>query len=235
MIKFQTESIFIVSIYPGKLKPILKHHGLEPTLFRHDGTPTPRTTIYELVPVPAGAPPHIIEVHDGFERTIDLDLKPSANPVDCRAIAHSLVNTWAAGIPNLPEGARRGIAISDVSNPSQEFLDNLRVAQNAYFEWFYNQASFLAKNNHADMVTDEMKLAAKYLDREEVWSNPNLIQTLVPCPACGEKIISTAVKCRFCSTILRALPEDLARLNPGSKPGIIPKLPGGSPHKPEAA
>lgn len=81
-------------------------------------------------------------------------------------------------------------------------VEEARKELQAFFVAEFNQAdSAWATTGKRMAISDLGREAARYLGMTPPWVTEMSVRN-VPCPACGENIKSTAVKCRFCQTVL---------------------------------
>jgi hypothetical protein len=211
--KYVADSVYIASIWPGKLNPIQKMVGAEPDDSKG------RCTTYQLAPVPRRAKACVIEVTDGFETCRDWIQSAeqgreinNLRPVDCKQIAANLVAEWAGGFVDSPHGAGLGIRIISGSVPHEDELREMHNELSAFCEWSFQEAERHARLNEWREITATMRECAKWLGRDRLWSEPQKSGDLVPCAACQTPISNKALVCPQCGTKLKALTPELAKL-----------------------
>lgn len=213
MAKWQPDTHYIASIYPGDLDAIALNHGPSPD--RTKG----RRTIYRLTPVPraeARTKPCVIQVADAFEDVIDLFGGPKAKqpkPIDSAETVRNLLQYWTGNMVGVPSGASPGIIEIANTFPTKAEFERMFEMQTLYFEWGYQRGEQLHRENNWKEITGAMKLGALWLRREPIWANPAQVSEMVACPLCKGMIDPTASVCIHCSRTIRALPKELAALN----------------------
>lgn len=87
--------------------------------------------------------------------------------------------------------------------PSQKDEDNARAKLAAHLKRQYDIAdSLYARTRNRMAISDEARVAARYFGLTPEWAQAEEIAIEVPCKICGEKVKSTALKCRHCGEIL---------------------------------
>ena len=212
--KYVAESVTIASIWPGKLPPLQKYVGEHPRDTRG------RCTTYELEPVPRGGKTFTLEVYDGFESVRDWIESAEqgtqivkSNPVDCREIAENLVREWAGNFVDVPANAGLGIKIIRGSVPHVDELRDMKEELSRFANWQFQKAEQHARLNEWKEISETMRVCAKWLGQDRIWSEPQKAGELTACAACRETISSLASVCPKCGTKLKALPPELAALN----------------------
>lgn len=230
MARYQAEALYIASIYPGQLEAQMKYHGdstdpREGRAKRYWIPPVPRLERPELpdevknvkITKAHGRWCAILEVCDAFEN-VPNPLKADGgrmhfdlSPVDCREIATNLHRYWGGNFVDLPAGATPGMMIIKGTVPNEDEMRQMVVQQQAFYEYRLMQGDKCARENNWKEFTQQMRDAVAYLGKERPWSG-GMITT--DCPACMEQIPSGASICSHCGTRLKALPKDIALLNP---------------------
>lgn len=222
MAKYVADSLWIASIYPGKLWPITKYVGPNPN------PRSPRATVYRLEPVSRGKKPFMLEVSDAFENVpnpqeasesnradrIGANMVFNSKPVTCQELAANLIQEWAGGMVGLPSGALPGIATVIGTVPTQAELERITEQQTMFFEYLFQEGEKLHRLNDWKGITQTMRDACQWLGHERVWSTPASSSSVTNCPACRQIIPVDASVCHHCGTRVKALPVDLAALNP---------------------
>jgi len=185
----------IVSIYPDNLQKRVRHNGI---------------TLYQLPASPRGAY-SLLRVYDTVEwinRPDPMDGKPHFMPMPIPAIvvADDLVATWAGDTLGKRSGFSPGIAVIAGDEPTNNELSDLRVRQNALFDWYIKDAHGKHTRGQTTEITDIHRLAAKQmLDKgaERLPWYPTVIFAAVKdCIACGEQINAKSKVCDKCNTNL---------------------------------
>lgn len=88
----------------------------------------------------------------------------------------------------------------------QKFEPMLVEAKEKQVNWF-KRLIFLADDDWAKYhrhltITDTQRFAAKYLKITREWSIEVNPTDFKPCPACANQILSAAIRCQHCSTVL---------------------------------
>lgn len=222
MAKYVPDSKWIASIYPGKLPPITKYHGQDPNPRK------PRATVYSLDPVARGKKPFMLEVIDSFENVpnpmkaaesqkserIGSNMVFDSAPVACEQIVENLIQEWAGGMVGVPVGAQMGIMAIIGTVPTQAELILMTEMQTKFFEYMFQEGERLDRQREWKGIRQPMVDAAIWLGRDRLWSSPSLSTEMVPCPACKKDIPADSIICNVCGIKLRALPPELAALNP---------------------
>ncbi len=242
MPRYQAEVVYLASIYPGKLAPIIMYHGDSPN--PHHG----RAKRYVMPPIVRGEKPvvpedcknvrihkasnqyvAVLEIADAFEnipnptKSDGMRMVFDSGPVSCTQIAENLEQTWGGNFIGLPDGAGPGIKIIAGTIPTQDELERLMEMQGRYYEFRLSQGDQLASENQWKEITREMRDAAAYLGKERVWASGARTED---CPACGMQIPMGRAICHHCHTRLRELPASVAGLNQAQAQTHAPVLPG---------
>lgn len=229
MASYRPDVKFIASIYPGPMPVIQRAYGITP----HDtGKGASRSTTFRLEPVPRGGKPFVLEVYDSFESIIDVmglqgntaraGEKPRIpKPVPVETIVADLLNIWTGGLFNVPNGAAPGIIEIVNSAPTQAEIAKMNKMQTLYFSFLFNEAEKIFRGDKTALgawtdIIPNMRLAADWLGEKRVWSDPEAIRNLEPCPVCKSLIQKEVYRCPSCQTVLRALPAELAKLQPSA-------------------
>lgn len=235
MAKYQAESRFIASIYPGDLEIIVRPHG-------HDPNPNKgRSTRYWIKPVPRDGKAEVLEVLDAFESILDVagsaeSRRQLFNPrtVDCDNIVRDLMLNWCGRLTNLPQGGSLGIKVIGRSEvPTQADLKEMKEGlSRTYQQWFIEGEQFYRQNDWKS-IRKIHRDAAIWLGEKKLWAEPELAAKdmieLIPCMACYELINPNAFVCSKCGVRLKALPPHLQELNPGSDLELLTRPAPGQP------
>lgn len=234
MAKYVAESVWIASIYPGAMPPITKNVGPKPS------PRSERATVYRLKPVPRDRwkKPHLLEVTDAFENVpnpikaaesnrgdrIGANMVFDTSPVPCEEIAANLIQEWAGNMVGIPPGASPGIMQIVGTTPTEAELEQLFRMQSLFFEYLFQEGEKLARVHDYKGITQTMRDASVWLGHERVWSVPQDSKAVSNCPACTKVINAAALVCEHCGTRVKALPPELAALNPALPGPINPPL-----------
>lgn len=213
MARYQAESVFIASIYPGKLETIRRNYGPSRESV---GPNSRRSTSFELEPVAKGKKPFIIEVIDSFQdipNWMSGRKETIAKPVTCQEIADDLLGRWTGGLFNVPGGAKPGIIQIAGTQPTASEMSEMRMFQTRYFEYLFNEGEKLHDKKQWDNITETMRLAADGLGRSVTWANPAIAMDFGPCPLCATSIPNWVSVCSGCGNTIRTMPAEIAALN----------------------
>lgn len=213
MARYQAESVFIASIYPGKLEPIRRNYGPSRESV---GPGSRRSTLFDLEPVARSAKPFLLEVIDSFQdiqNWISGRKEVISKPVTCQEIADDLLGRWTGGLFNVPGGAKPGIIQIAGTQPTAAELKEMRMVQTAYFEYLFNEGQKLDTKKDWSNITEPMKLGADWLGRNVTWANPAIAMEYGPCPLCATQIPNWVSVCSGCGKTVRAMPAEIAALN----------------------
>jgi hypothetical protein len=222
MAKYTADTITIASIWPGTLEPKIMYHGADPD------PKSPRATRYWIEPVKRNSrPPYrLLLVSDSFENIADYTNaeggKPEfiSRPVMCEHIVENLLRYWAGNMVGVPAGAAPGIIAlkgeagkDGYAIPHSTELDTMFRMQTMFAEDQFQKGERLAAEREWKGITQTMRDMARWLGRDRPWSTPELTMKVIDCPACRQPIPDDAYICHHCGTRVKALPDDLARLN----------------------
>jgi hypothetical protein len=222
MAKYTADCLVIASIWPGKLEPKTMYHGLD------QDPRSGRSTRYWIEPVKKGSrPPYkLLTISDSFESVPDLNELASENyhgrnamtskPVACEEIAENLVQFWAGHMVGIPPGAAPGIIILPKGReiPHDNDVNRMFQMQTMFAEFCFTQGERLAAERDWKGITETMRVMAKWLGHARPWNSPEMVNEAADCPACKQPIPKEAFVCHHCGTKIKALPPELAALNP---------------------
>jgi hypothetical protein len=234
MARYVADSKYIASIFPGNLDRIKLYHGVNPK------PGSGRATVYCLPPVPREGRPVIpedltnvkhvkqngrhfvvLEVSDAFENILN-PLKSAesgtrvwdSGPVPCEEIIGTLMKHWTGNMVGVPPGATPGVMVINNSTPSQDETAIMLRAQNAFYEYMFQEGERLARENDWKHITDNMRDACDWLGHKRNWAHPGNSQSTINCPECKQPILADANVCHHCRTRLRPVSPELAALQP---------------------
>lgn len=214
MARYQADSLFVASIYPGKLDPIRRNYG--PSIAA-TGMKALRSTVFQFKPVPRGGKADVIEVFDSFQSVPSWvnggNKEMIDKPVTCQEIVSDILASWTGGLFNVPEGAKPGVIMISASQPTKAESDEMKLFQTRYFEYLFNEGEMLHSKKDWSSITATMRLGAEWLGRNAVWSDPGIAAKTEPCPACGQTIPNWVSVCSHCGSRVRAMSPELAALN----------------------
>lgn len=204
MAKYEAESFYVASIYPGQLEPVKLYHGTSPDARQG------RCTTYTMKPVARGKKACTIEVFDAFETVIDPMqtmqqgvVTRTPRPVSGQNTADVLVSYWAANIHGMPQGAGPGVMRIVGTVPTEQEKAIMTAQLSKYAEWRFMKGERLHAEKKIDQITDEMVLMAKWLGRQTAWSDPGMALEMVECPECTGLIKPHAKVCIHCKRAVK--------------------------------
>jgi hypothetical protein len=157
---------------------------------------------------------------DGFEDVIDMGSLSIHNskarqpkPVDARETVENLLRIWTGNMVGVPPGASPGVIEIANTFPTKTESEEMIERQTLYAEFLFTEGERLDREKNWKEITGAMKIMAKWLGKQTLWSEPGRVSDMVPCPACGGQILPRIPKCIHCGTQLRPFPKDLAALN----------------------
>lgn len=232
MARYVADSIYIASIYPGRLERIKLYHGSNPK------AGSGRATVYCLPPVPREGRPEIpedltnvkavkqggrhfvvLEVSDSFEnilnplRSAESGVKVwDSGPVPCEEIVRTLIQHWTGNLMGVPPGAAPGVMVITNSAPSQQETEHMLKMQNAFYEYMFQEGERLARENDWKHITETMRDACDWLGHKRNWAHPGNSNSTINCPECKQPILADANVCYHCRTRLRPVSSELAAL-----------------------
>lgn len=210
MSRYQADSKFVCSIYPGELPAFKSMTGPDAPVN------SPRCQVFHHPGVAKGGKPMVVEIKDSFENVFDVQgsthrrQAKMAKPVTCEEITRNLLNYWAGNMVDVPPGIGPGIMEIANSAPTTAELEHMNSMQTAFFEYMFSMGEkhFLAKTFKE--ISKPMFLAAEWFGRTVNWASTTAAANLVPCGACKQQIPSDASVCHICGTKLKALPKEIA-------------------------
>lgn len=222
MAKYTADSKFIASIWPGELPIIRKYVGV------HPNPRSGRCTPYQLKPVSRGGKPFCLEVSDAFENRPNPVKAAENNPGDrigssmafdsvivpCEEILANLLQEWTGGMIDMPIGGGMGIMAINGTVPTQAEHEQMMGELTIMFEHLFQEGERFHRQNEWKSITGFMRLSAEWLGHERIWSTPQRSVDTIACPNCRQNISSQAFLCQHCGLKLKALPPELAALNP---------------------
>jgi hypothetical protein len=222
--EYKLNSKFLCSVYPGKLEPIVRSYGI------HHDARKGRRTVFQFQPVDRFAQDtkkrySVIEVVDSWEN-IPNPTKPTprsdgrmpfdSGPVACEEIVKDLLNVWCGSILGLPTGVTPGVMEIINSVPTQAELEKLYQKQAEFAQYMVQEGDRLAADKKMKQITNPMRESVKYLQAKRDWADPGAAADNTSCPACRQLIHSEQIVCHHCRTQLKALPPNLAAVNPAA-------------------
>lgn len=220
MATYHAESVFIASIYPGKLEPIRRNYGPSRESV---GPNAKRSTRFELKPVAKGKKPFILELVDSFQNVPSYTTgrkEMVSTPVSCQEIADDVLGRWTGGLFNVPGGAKPGIILIAGTGPTAAELSEMRMFQTRYFEYLFNEGEKLHDKKQWDNITEPMRIGADWLGRNVTWANPAIAMDFGPCPLCGQNVANWVSVCASCGKTIRTMPAEIAALNKPEPPAV---------------
>lgn len=208
----QYESRYICSIFPLKTSPARINAGTGPR------PKDPRCTTFELKPVKRGDPPFVLEVPDMHENIPDPMHPTRGGQVSwqsilfpCDEAVKQLLNDWREHqvYPGKP-----GIMEIAGPTPTKEELQQLHEMQVPYLEALFAEADRYYEAKKSEFIQRHHRDAAEWLGYDRAWTDLMRAGKITLCPACHEQILETAAVCRSCGLRLKALPPEIAALNP---------------------
>jgi hypothetical protein len=217
--RFSINHTTICSVYPGDLTHRLLHSpsGAGRTNYFIPAVPLDDPSAYELLHV-WDAWATTLDTASTLASSMDTDStgagesgkKYQLSPVPSRTIAYDLVRHWAGDAPGARVGLTIGVGTIAGDVPSEEELASLRGIQSAYFRFLVEQAHTYHAQGLTKEITDYHRRALRWLGSEDAPWYPKIERSIMKqCPACDERIKSTAVVCQHCRT---NLPEYYAAL-----------------------
>jgi hypothetical protein len=158
----------------------------------------------------------VLEVCDCFQSELDVKTGKytQSSLVDVDSIVEDLVGKWAGNIFDAPPGSGPGIMAVANSAPSQAELEAMRTRQTVYFQDQYSRGQLAHNEARHSEITATMRLAAEWLGMKTIWSDPAILRDSKPCPFCTMVIPEIALVCPHCHRAVKAIPKELASLQP---------------------
>jgi len=201
--RFRRDSRFIASVYPDSPLPIDRPF---------DGWHT-----FKIDACPKGTAPQLLEVFDCFQIEPDFLQRNNKHEVLIfhEQVIGDLLKHWAATPMGAPAGCGPGIGVIAGPEPTEEEIAGLIERQTVMFTWQYHEGQRMAQQHDWRGIDRHVRLAAAWLGMDEIWARDLHKSDVEPCPACHAPISKGVYICIACGTVLRALPPELAELQPG--------------------
>ena len=235
MARYTPDAQYIASIFPSALERIVQYHGPEqntrssrctvyqmPRVLRGQQPELPdfknsqNLARVQTMKISAKNWCAVMEIPDAFENVPDIaqewtgkgQMPMTARPIRCEHIAQNLITTWAHSITGLPSGAAPGMMVIGANTtPTQEQIEQMHAMQNAFYEFRLAEGDKLFNLKNLDAITQQMKDAAIYLNKERTWSGAYGAVGTVDCPHCFSPVHPRATVCPHCRRDMKSAEE----------------------------
>lgn len=226
--KYQSNSKYLCSVYPGVLPEIVRNYGTNPDAKQG------RRSVFRFKPVDRFAKKQaerydVMEIIDSWEN-IPNPSKPVQNkgrmpfdsgPVPCDEIVRDIMNVWCGSILGLPTGVVPGIMEIANSVPTEAEKIELDRRQAAFAQYMLQEGDRLNTEKRMKEITNAMRESARWLQQHRDWADPSAAADKVPCPACTQLVSNVQAVCHHCRTQIKALPAEIAALNQQAKQPVL--------------
>lgn len=214
-------SIYLASVYPGKLEPIARSYG--PSYDTKGG----RRTVFKFKPADRFANRQkdrydVMEIVDSWE-DVPNPSKPvivnngrmptDSRLVPCEEIVKDLLKVWCGSTVGLPSGVTPGVMVIANSVPTQAEFEKLEAMQTSFAQYMTQEGDRLYAAKEMKAITPQMRESVKYLGYRRDWSDPKAVINNAECPECRQLIHADQAVCHHCKVRLKPMSPELAALN----------------------
>lgn len=178
----------IISIYPMTL-----------TLERPWGTAVGRYYTKYVIPAAPRDGYSFLEVEPAWQSVYyGEDIGYRWEMIPAEKVAADIVNSFTAHRLGSNTGATIGLFVPATGKPTKEELEKARNQQELYFSNLFAMAEEFWRTGQIRNISDEMRQAARWLNRQAPWVEPFTAVDMKECPFCASKIMAKAVVCPHC-------------------------------------
>ena len=169
-------------------------------------------TPYRIDGCPKNSEPALLVVTDAWQAQLDVFTRRPISPVliTVEEIRADILLQWTSQrLRGAPPGAGPGIWGCAKETPARAEIQAALERQTVYFEWLFYEAQRSWQDRDWKNITEEHRMAALWLGKEEAWVKKLAYDDIKYCPACRSEVHPEAFLCKVCGFLLREMDADM--------------------------
>jgi len=161
-----------------------------------------------VLPAAVDGKPSKLIVEDAFQPTyFGEDSGWRFDVIGADGIAKNLIGHFRSGRVGMIGDLGPGIFMVDPNKDLKEQIVQAQAIQDEYFDSLYRQGEYYADNNQYEHITDDHRLAAKWLKLKPGWISRYSRDATIDCPLCGTPIPQNVFVCPNCNRAIKKIPD----------------------------